>query len=537
MRFSNIFLPMLFQFVIHTSVADCCDLHVQNLPVELAEKNRTENFSDISGFVPHIEFTNQDLKYNFGTFPAGKEIEGKIEFRNTGSAALVIEKIEWDSGCPTIYAPCRSIPPGEEGEIIIRDSCGEGISEVVRKVTLRTNDPGNSIVILHYSFGISVQMSLQLSTDHVDFGVLDREGGRRIKYIEIRGDGSQNIAITEIDSSHPFIEADFISLQDTISSPRIAVLVKKGIAPGHYLERVYLETDNPHVPKLMFFVSVFITGNVTCSTAVIRFEVTEKKANPEFFFAIRQRIPTEDFQIREVSVENVFFYNNTDGSQIFRPPPEPIKIESGPQDWKTGWPIRLKLLKTLKPNEVLVGQLKIVTNDSEQEVLTLPIQGYYYDPLRGYAGEIVYKPKELRFTASNKTPQPRMDMTINHSTLKNGFKIDEIAVVNVFIGRADGTRVVGAYEELFEVKVKAKRWGSGFSIRVRPLFTLAAKESFHGQLRITTNDPEHKIVTISITGNYTDQWDLPEYTVKEYDSYEEHWDRMRSDSSRKTPRN
>lgn len=91
-----------------------------------------------SGGAAVISFT-KDI-YEFGKIKEGEKVSYDFEFKNTGSAPLIIKNAEASCGCTVPEIPTKPIAPGETGKIgVIFNSSGKsGLQDRVITITANT---------------------------------------------------------------------------------------------------------------------------------------------------------------------------------------------------------------------------------------------------------------------------------------------------------------------------------------------------------------------------------------------------------------
>jgi hypothetical protein len=96
---------------------------------------------------PLIKFNN--IVYDFGDVEKGIELSHSFRFENKGKGMLVISNIKTSCGCTgVIMKDKKEFSEGEDGEIkIVFNTQGrQGLQ--IKTVTIYTNDPSNSNIIL-----------------------------------------------------------------------------------------------------------------------------------------------------------------------------------------------------------------------------------------------------------------------------------------------------------------------------------------------------------------------------------------------------
>lgn len=109
-----------------------------------------EDFSKMSekelAKAPKINF--KEKIFDFGTIKQGEKVEFEFEFTNEGKDDLVIRKTRASCGCTAVNMAEKQIKSGKSGKIkAIFNSAGK-IGKQTKTITIISNDPKNSRVVL-----------------------------------------------------------------------------------------------------------------------------------------------------------------------------------------------------------------------------------------------------------------------------------------------------------------------------------------------------------------------------------------------------
>ena len=96
--------------------------------------------------LPKIEF--EQTAYNGGVVLEGEQVEVKYAFTNTGKSDLVIESVKASCGCTASAPKDKIIKPGQSSEIAAKFNSRGRQGKQSKSITVRTNDPENSTIIL-----------------------------------------------------------------------------------------------------------------------------------------------------------------------------------------------------------------------------------------------------------------------------------------------------------------------------------------------------------------------------------------------------
>jgi len=112
--------------------------------------NIVEDFSKLTpeqkAKAPKIVFKN--TKYDFGTVTEGEIVKHDYVFTNEGQSELIIRKTKASCGCTAIEPNKTNLKPGESSQVGISFNTTGRTGKQVKNITVITNDPEKSTVIL-----------------------------------------------------------------------------------------------------------------------------------------------------------------------------------------------------------------------------------------------------------------------------------------------------------------------------------------------------------------------------------------------------
>jgi len=97
-----------------------------------------------------IEFVDGKT-YDFGKMAQSSKVEHDFVFKNTGKEKLILRKIKSSCGCTAVSPKDKEIEPGESSSIKAIFSSGTRKGRQNKSITVITNDPKNSRIILRIS--------------------------------------------------------------------------------------------------------------------------------------------------------------------------------------------------------------------------------------------------------------------------------------------------------------------------------------------------------------------------------------------------
>lgn len=102
--------------------------------------------ASVNADAPRIEFA--EPVHDFGEITSGAKVTHSFEFSNTGSSTLEITKVNTSCGCTTAGEWDRVLEPGQKGAIPIEFNSGSFSGNIMKTVTVLSNDPERSTVVL-----------------------------------------------------------------------------------------------------------------------------------------------------------------------------------------------------------------------------------------------------------------------------------------------------------------------------------------------------------------------------------------------------
>ncbi len=98
---------------------------------------------------PKIEF--KEKVFNFGKMKQKTSVEHEFVFTNTGKSDLMIRKVSSSCGCTAVSPKEKTIKPGQSSSIKAIFSSGTRVGRQNKSITVITNDPKSTTVILRVS--------------------------------------------------------------------------------------------------------------------------------------------------------------------------------------------------------------------------------------------------------------------------------------------------------------------------------------------------------------------------------------------------
>ncbi|HVP91984.1 MAG TPA: DUF1573 domain-containing protein [Terriglobales bacterium] len=138
----------------------------------------------------------KETAHDFGKVKQGEVLTHEFEFRNDGTDALVVERVETTCGCTAALVSEKEVKPGKAGKIKVTMDTHGYAGRMTRYVYLVSNDTQDSRRELSVSADIEVppQPKIELDRYNIDLG-LSLEGEAPSAKVVIHNDGELELSI------------------------------------------------------------------------------------------------------------------------------------------------------------------------------------------------------------------------------------------------------------------------------------------------------------------------------------------------------
>jgi len=141
----------------------------------------------------------KETTVNFGDREAGDIVDLKFEFENTGDSVLNIENISTSCGCTTTALDKKEYKPGEKGIIPVKFHTQGYTGNVVKTITVKTNDESNIFSRLEITGNLKITKFAEagLSSDKLNFETV-KLGKQYSQKTVIRNSGTIDLKVIEV---------------------------------------------------------------------------------------------------------------------------------------------------------------------------------------------------------------------------------------------------------------------------------------------------------------------------------------------------
>ncbi|MEY3902773.1 MAG: hypothetical protein RL189_2079 [Pseudomonadota bacterium] len=294
--------------------------------VESVESEKDTAADNLQGQKPYASFTR--LRHDFGDITRGQKVSFAFEFQNTGSGVLQIRSIHAACGCVnTRIEPKDVFQPGEKGKISFEFDSSYFSGQIVRTLTLDTNQTRNSTQTLTFTANVREEIRsvpallgvgeilpeynkawlIQLPTalraagnepESVPPGA--EKAGLPSGIISQFKDSSE-VKPLFVTSSHPAIAAEIVPPATKGSDYQLKVTFKGNLPIGPLREKVTVWNSSRYLKELIVPIYGDVVGHVKQSAKYVEFGVVTR---PD---AVRRTLTfssdRKDFVVESVSAE------------------------------------------------------------------------------------------------------------------------------------------------------------------------------------------------------------------------------------------
>jgi len=203
---------------------------------------------------PIIKF--EKTSFDFGKITAGHKGKATFAFKNIGDKPLDISKINAVCACTKVVkASILAVPPGKSGNIeILFDSSGMK-GNVVKRVSVRTNDPTHERNLL--TVLADVQPIAKLTPESVNFATLKPDGEYETT-VTLTPMTPKPFKIVKTEPGQYARITSFKPIKDGKGSYTLSLIVSAGKTADRVMDELKIVTDLPGQPSI----TLLVYGNI-----------------------------------------------------------------------------------------------------------------------------------------------------------------------------------------------------------------------------------------------------------------------------------
>jgi hypothetical protein len=249
-----------------------------------------------------------ERSFDFGRVARGTVIRKSFAIQNTGTAALLIEGMQFSMPGMRAHVP-QSIAPGASAELAIDWDTSQYTREAESQALILLNDPSLPRLALRLAGYVVSPIDVEPMPA---FYLSQFQGESSAQTVTIRSNGERAVQVTRTEGQGD----SFLLDVQPIEPGRVYAVTATAVAnlsPGEYHESALVFTDDPERPRIRFDVYILVKDEVHASADAIdigEVRMSSLRADPSVLDLLRQTLLLEshsaDLRIREVSCDLPF---------------------------------------------------------------------------------------------------------------------------------------------------------------------------------------------------------------------------------------
>jgi hypothetical protein len=218
------------------------------------------------GTAPVPRALAREIGHDFGPVDSSAVLSHTFTIRNAGTGPLTVLGVDCSQAGMTSRFE-RVIQPGATGRITIEWNLAGTTGDLDAQVVVHVNDVQKPRITFRLTGTTTRSIEVQPSPD-VFVTIFDDETAER--RVTIVNHDARPLAITAVRPVGPHFTA---TLRTVEPGRRYEVLVRvpSGLAPGRYVDPLYVDTNHPRQGTLQFGVNTFVKSRMYASPDVIDF--------------------------------------------------------------------------------------------------------------------------------------------------------------------------------------------------------------------------------------------------------------------------
>jgi len=307
---------------------------------------------DVIKPMPEILFKEQ--LYDFGIAGPGETIQHTFTFTNVGEKPLILKKIQTDCGCTAAMASEKTIQSGQTGEIETFFETKKFTGKQTKKVTVHTNDPDRSKIVLILS-GI-IKKYVAVTPEYIHFGNIQigQSNTKRIKLLQLT---QEELSLRKIEINNQLLTAKSLRFVDDNSRGfNIDITLNAKGTAGELNDVVTIHTNQKNRPRIDIPVWANVLGPIMITPASLSFG-SAKKGEKISIPVILSHRNNKRFRILRMACDLPF-----------------IRLKSYSDSQKNA----IKIYATIdevSPAGNISTDIKVYTDNVSQKIIHIPLNG------------------------------------------------------------------------------------------------------------------------------------------------------------------
>jgi hypothetical protein len=237
-----------------------------------------------------------DLSKDFGSVPRGPTLQYPFRLVNTTKTTVSVANVRVSCGCVTATALKGTLAPGEETSVLAQMDTRRFSGAKTVTIYVQFDRPAWEEVRLWVQANSREDVSV--NPDAIAFGRAKR-GTAPTSTVTVTFLGNTGSQITDVQSDSNYVQTNLkeVSRQDAEVSYQLTAKVRPDTPVGKWYTDVWLQTNNPGMPRVRVPLTVEIESALSVSPPKVQFGSVKVGGEAERRVIVRG---VKDFRITEV---------------------------------------------------------------------------------------------------------------------------------------------------------------------------------------------------------------------------------------------
>jgi hypothetical protein len=237
-----------------------------------------------------------DLSKDFGSVPRGPTLQHPFRLVNKTQTTVTITSVRVSCGCVTATALKGTLAPGEETAVLAQMDTRRFSGPKTVTIYVQFEHPAWEEVRLWVQANSRDDVSV--TPDTLAFG-RTRRGGAPTGTVTVTFLGNSGSQITDVQSDSNYVQTAVkeVARQDSEVSYQVTAKVRPDTPVGKWYTDVWLQTNNPGMPRLRVPLTVEVESPLSVSPPKVQFGAVKVGSESERRVIVRG---VKDFRITEV---------------------------------------------------------------------------------------------------------------------------------------------------------------------------------------------------------------------------------------------
>jgi hypothetical protein len=238
----------------------------------------------------------EDLSKDFGSVPRGPTLQHPFRLVNKTKTTVTIANVRVSCGCVTATALKGSLAPGEETAVVAQMDTRRFSGPKTVTIYVQFEHPAWEEVRLWVQANSRDDVSV--NPDTIAFG-RSKRGGTPTSTVTVTFLGAPGSQITDVQSDSNYVQTNLkeLSRQEGEVSYQVTAKVRPDTPVGKWYTDVWLQTNNPGMPRVRVPLTVEIESALSVSPPRVQFGSVKQGSEAERRVIVRG---VKDFRITEV---------------------------------------------------------------------------------------------------------------------------------------------------------------------------------------------------------------------------------------------